>query len=81
MGRRHGDQFHFTGARYQPAHHVGALHGKPQCSVLIEDKRVWITRFSVGHGIFADRACLRIELPDIAFEIGREPDVAICVGN
>ena len=27
MRRRHGDQFHFTGARYQPAHHIGALDG------------------------------------------------------
>jgi hypothetical protein len=50
-------------------------------SLLIEDKRMRITRLRVGHRIFADLASLRIKLSDIALEIGREPDFAVFVSN
>jgi hypothetical protein len=77
----HRDQLHVAGGWLEPAHHIAALHSEPKGSVLIKDGRVRVMRSKVGHGIFADIACLGIKLPDVALEISCEPDFTVFVSN
>jgi hypothetical protein len=50
-------------------------------SFLVEHGRMRTVCTLVRQGVFGDLACSRIELPDVAFEVCRKPDVACTISH
>src|SRR5204862_7331152 len=56
--RRRRDDLHVAGLWIEAADHVRTLHGEPERSLLVEDRRIWIPRAG-RQLILADRTHLR----------------------
>src|SRR6266576_7194097 len=79
MRRWHFFQNDLSRFRIETADKVTVLRGEEDQSVTIEYKAVRIFRARIGHRVFGYVAGARIEFPDVGFEVGSEPDIAVFV--
>src|SRR5581483_8963823 len=68
-------------ARIKLPHKIGALHCKPECSPVVEYRRVWIAGARIRHSIFANLTGLRIQFSNVPLAVSGEPDVSVVIGN
>src|SRR4030095_2628862 len=57
------------------------LYCEPERALLVEDRRMRVTRGGIGHGVFGHLSSFWVELADMTFEVARVPDVAVFVGS
>ena len=77
VGRRHAHQADLTARHGELAHDVAGLRGKPDVPVAVEGHRVGVADRAVGQRKTGDVAVARVQPPDVAHQVPREPHDAL----